>query len=169
MTVNDDGVGLDEESGLTEHDLMELDKPPPQPESQELKKPLMANYKNWAGRNTFLCNAKLVSGPRDQIVPSLIVHCILLSVIFVWSTACIPFLLERGQEDFGQPTTGSIAIDFLILAMAIVTQLLAIKTQCTDPGIIHRDAKAAKNQVSDNASNHSGSSRSSGYKAHIYQ
>ena len=96
MTVNDDGVGLDEESGLTEHDLMELDKPPPQPESQELKKPLMANYKNWAGRNTFLCNAKLVSGPRDQIVPSLIVHCILLSVIFVWSTACIPFLLERG-------------------------------------------------------------------------
>ena len=89
-----------------------------------MKKPLIADYKTWAGQNTFYFNAKLVSGPRKHVFPSLIVHTIMLSLTINWSAICLPFLKreKESQTDFAaEPSAGTKTIDFALLALSVLT------------------------------------------------
>jgi len=86
-----------------------------------------ADYTKWDGRNMFLCKARCVSGPSKEIVPSLIVHSILLFVILNHLLVSIPFNLQE-RPQFPNPTIVTTLVEFMLLILAFLTQGLALKS-----------------------------------------
>ena len=92
-----------------------------------------------------LFSGRCVTGPLCEILQSLFVQGILTFVELTWFFSCLPFLTaesEFEEEDpFPNPTKFTKFLDWLIFVMTITIHLLALKSQCTDPGIINRGPK----------------------------
>ncbi len=56
------------------------------------KKRKTADYKTWSGNNVFFCRGRMVTGPNSQLMPSAVLHAILLSVTLIWAFIAIPYL-----------------------------------------------------------------------------
>ena len=124
-----------------------------------------AETKTWAGKSSFMCKGRCVSGPWKEIWPSIVVYAILFSVSIIWASVCLPFLF-KDHEHFAEPNGAVMTIDLLLFLISVLTIAFAIKTQLTDPGIIYRDPKAAAQQAAANNQDLEGAARS---KAHIYR
>lgn len=110
--------------------------PPPNEEPQIIPP---VDPKTWAGKNMICWKGRCVTGPNSQIVPSLIVHLVFLSIEFIWLFSALPFLTDPAPENFPKPTVFSRIFDWSVFALTLVTHALALKTQCTDPGLIYRE------------------------------
>lgn len=84
------------------------------------------DHKTWEGRNTFLCKARCVTGPINQIGPSIVVHTILMTVLFIWAGVAIPSL--HYGDNFPQASIGAMVVDYVILVIIVLTFVLALKT-----------------------------------------
>ena len=106
-----------------------MDQPPQrsaEPDSYGISK--RADHKTWAGKNTFFCNGRCVSGPMNLVWPSIIVYMILISVAGMWGGICMPFLMKEENPDFAEPEVAVISVDFFLLLLSVLTIITALKT-----------------------------------------
>lgn len=117
-------------------------KPETKLETQKKEEVVIAvNYKDWKGKNQFCCRGKCVTGPKSQIIPSLIVHFLLTAISGIWFGALLPYLLTESSSDnivYRQPNAFTKVVDIGIGVISLLVQLLALKSQLMDPGLIPR-------------------------------
>ena len=81
---------------------------------------IQADFTKWDGKNMFLCKGRCVSGPRKEIVPSLIVHSILLFVLLNHLLVSMPFNLHN-RSNFPDPTIVTGLGECMLLMLVLLT------------------------------------------------